>query len=70
VSRQLDVLAWLALVPLALMARSGLRPHSLGGLFEKLFLAIELLWFLVAARHVARTARGTAVSSRAGGSAR
>jgi hypothetical protein len=24
-----------------------LRPHSLGGLYEKLFLAIELVWLLV-----------------------
>ena len=71
-ARQLDVLAWLALVPLALMARAGLRPHSLGALWEKVFLAIELLWFLVAARHVRRLGRPpqAAVRTRAKGSAR
>lgn len=46
----LDVVAWAALLPLALMVRAGLHPHSAGGLFEKLFLAAELLWLgLVAA---------------------
>ena len=45
-----DVVAWAALVPLALMVRSGLHADSAGGLFEKLFLAAELLWLgLVAA---------------------
>jgi hypothetical membrane protein len=45
----LAVLSYGAFVPVLLLGRSHLRPHSLGGLFEKLFLAVELAWFLVAA---------------------
>ncbi len=49
----LAVLSWGALVPVLLLGRAHLRPHSLGGLYEKLFLAVELAWFLVAAVWVA-----------------
>lgn len=57
----LAVLSWGALVPVLLLGRAHLRPHSLGGLYEKLFLAVELAWFLVAAVWVAamRDRRGS-----------
>lgn len=45
----LGVLSYGAFVPVLLLGRARLRPHSLGGLYEKLFLAAELSWFLVAA---------------------
>ncbi|HEY7397946.1 MAG TPA: DUF998 domain-containing protein [Gaiellaceae bacterium] len=57
----LNVLSWGALVPIVLLGHAHLRPHSLGGLYEKVFLAIELAWFLVAAAWIARSA---AVGSR------
>lgn len=53
----LAVLSWGALVPILLLGRSHLRPHSLGGLFEKVFLAMELLWLLTVAAWIARTVR-------------
>jgi hypothetical protein len=43
----LTALAYAALIPVLLLGRAHLRPHSLGGLYEKLFLAIELVWLLV-----------------------
>jgi len=33
-----------ALVPLLLLGRAGFHPQSLGGLYEKIFLGMELLW--------------------------
>ncbi len=45
----LAVLSYGAFLPVLLLARSRFHPHSLGGLYEKLFLAAELSWFLVAA---------------------
>jgi hypothetical membrane protein len=56
----LAVLSWGALVPIVLLARAHLRLHSLGGLYEKLFLAIELGWFLVASLWIARSAESAA----------
>lgn len=38
-----------ALVPIVLLAHAKLRPHTLGGLYEKIFLAIELLWLFIVA---------------------
>jgi hypothetical membrane protein len=38
-----------ALVPVLLLGKARLRAHSLGGLYEKLFLAVELSWFVLAA---------------------
>jgi hypothetical membrane protein len=52
----LGALSWGALVPVVLLARAHLRPHSLGGIYEKTFLAIELGWFLVASVWIARSA--------------
>ena len=43
----MTVLSWAALVPLLVLGRVHLGPHSLGGLYEKLFLAIELVWLVV-----------------------
>lgn len=51
----LAALSWGAIVPIILLGRSHLRPHSLGGLYEKLFLAPELLWLLAAAAWIARS---------------
>jgi len=53
----LNVLSWGAIVPILLLGHARLRPHSLGGLYEKIFLAMELLWFTVAAFWVARLDR-------------
>lgn len=49
----LALLAWGALVPILLLGRAKLRPHSLGGLYEKLFLGLELAWLLLASIRVA-----------------
>ena len=49
----LTALSWGALVPVVLLAHAHLRPHSLGGLYEKLFLAVEIGWLLLAAAWVA-----------------
>ena len=54
VTPTLIVLSWGALVPVLLLGKAHLRPHSLGGLYEKLFLAVELGWLLVAAAWVVR----------------
>jgi hypothetical protein len=43
------VLSWGALVPLLLLGRVGFHPHSLGGLYEKIFLGMELLWLALVA---------------------
>jgi len=45
----LAVFSYGAFIPVVLLAKSHLRPHSLGGLYEKLFLAAELGWLLLAA---------------------
>jgi len=54
VAGALAALSWGALVPVLLLGHAHLRPHSLGGLYEKLFLAVELGWLLVAALWIAR----------------
>jgi len=56
----LVVLSWGALVPILLLGKTHLRPHSLGGLWEKIFLAVELAWFLVAAVWIATGPGGEA----------
>ena len=45
VSTLLQVLSWVAIVPILALGRVHLRPRSLGGLWEKVFLGIELAWF-------------------------
>jgi hypothetical membrane protein len=57
VSPALTLISWAALIPILLLGRSKLRPHSLGGLWEKVFLGIELLWLAVAATWIAGHAR-------------
>jgi hypothetical membrane protein len=49
VTRALALISWAALVPILLLGRAKLRPHSLGGLWEKTFLGVELLWLAVVA---------------------
>jgi hypothetical protein len=43
---------------LALLEHAGVRMHSLGGLWEKTFLAAELGWFVLAAAWVVRVGAG------------
>ena len=50
----LTALSWGALVPVLLLGRAHLRPHSLGGLWEKIFLGIELAWLLTVALWIGR----------------
>jgi hypothetical protein len=40
--------ALVAIIPLALIGHTHFRPHTLGGLYERIFLGLELLWILVA----------------------
>ena len=49
VRTRLRVLAWAGVVAIVLLASAGIRQHSLGGLWEKLFLACELGWAVVLA---------------------
>jgi hypothetical protein len=58
----LSVLSWAALVPIVLLGRTHFRPHSLGGLWEKVFLGLELAWFLTAAVGVLALERDDAAS--------
>ena len=51
-SRVLIVLSWVAIVPVVLTGRTHFRLHSLGGLYEKIFLALELAWLAIAAAKV------------------
>jgi hypothetical membrane protein len=53
VSTVLQVLSWVAIVPILALGRVHLRPHSLGGLWEKIFLAVELVWLLIVAAWIA-----------------
>jgi hypothetical membrane protein len=54
----LSGLAYGALVPILLLGHAHLRPHSLGGLYEKIFLAIELVWLLVASSSIIAAGAG------------
>jgi hypothetical protein len=54
VARTLTVLSWGAVVPILLLGRTRFRAHSLGGLYEKVFLAVEIAWLLVAALWAAK----------------
>jgi hypothetical membrane protein len=62
----LAALSWGALVPVLLLGHARLRPGSLGGLYEKIFLGMELAWFALAAVWVVRlpTARLAAGAHR------
>jgi len=62
VATPMAVLSWGALVPFLLLGRAGFHPHSLGGLYEKISLAMELLWLALVAACVARGAGDSAVS--------
>jgi hypothetical protein len=43
-------------VPFLLLGHAGFGAHTLGGLYEKIFLAMELLWLAVVAVSIARRA--------------
>lgn len=60
----LMVLSWGAIVPVLLLGRAHLRPHSLGGLYEKVFLGLELAWLLAAAAWIARAGDAEPVAAR------
>lgn len=57
----LAVLAWGALLPLGLLIVVGFHTDSLGGLCEKTFIFMELLWMVLAAAHVALGRGGTSI---------
>lgn len=57
VSTWLLAIAGLALVPLLLLRHSGFGGHALGGLYERLFLALELLWILVVGLTIHKSSR-------------
>jgi len=63
----LAVLAYAAIVPVALLGHAHLRPNSLGGLYEKLFLAIELAWLFVVSWSIAGQRAPRRVSAVAAG---
>jgi len=50
----LTVLSRGAVLPVLVLGWVHLRPHSLGGLYEKLFLGMELAWFLLVAWRISR----------------
>lgn len=58
VAPALSVLAWAAFAPIVLLLGTRFRATSLGGFWEKVFLAIELAWFLLAALWIARAEAG------------
>lgn len=58
----LALLSWGAFVPAILLGKSHLRFHSLGGLWEKVFLGVELAWLLLVAVRIARN-RGAEVEA-------
>jgi hypothetical membrane protein len=53
VATMLYVLSWLCVVPILLLVHANLKVHSLGGLWEKTFLGMELAWFLIVAGWIA-----------------
>jgi hypothetical protein len=59
----LNALSWGALVPIVLLGRAHLRPESLGGLYEKIFLAVELAWFALAAAWIVRRSRSPSLNA-------
>lgn len=56
VATPLMALAWGALIPLLLLGHAHFRRASLGGLYEKIFLGVELIWLMVAALAAGRIA--------------
>lgn len=50
-------LALAAIIPLLLLGHTGFRPRSLDGLYERAFLLLEWLWFLVLLLRALGTAR-------------
>jgi hypothetical membrane protein len=60
--RLLMLLSWGAVVPVLLLGQAHLRPHTAGGLYEKLFLGAEPAWLLAAAAWIA-SARVEAIVS-------
>ena len=55
ISRALVALSVMAMIALLLLGHAHFGLHTLGGLYEKLFIAIELLWLLAASWSIAGT---------------
>jgi hypothetical membrane protein len=51
------VLSIAAVVALTLLGHSHFRPHTLDGLYERLFLGLELLWILIVGLRLYRTSQ-------------
>jgi hypothetical membrane protein len=49
----LYMISRIAIVAVLLLGHTHLRIHTLGGLYERLFLGLELLWFLIVAVRIA-----------------
>jgi hypothetical membrane protein len=64
VRRRLLALSWAGVVAVVLLGHSGLHRHSLGGLWEKVFLGCELGWFLLVALWIVRLEPESADPSR------
>lgn len=56
ISGWLLAISLVAVLPLLLLSHSHFSPHSPGGLYERLFLGLELLWILVAGLGIHRSA--------------
>lgn len=54
IRRTLVLISLSALIPLLLLGHAHFGRHTLGGLYEKIFIAIELLWLAIAAVFAAR----------------
>jgi hypothetical membrane protein len=61
IRRTLVIVSFGALIPLLLLGHVHFGRHTLGGLYEKLFLAIELLWLAIAAAFAGRVEPPAAV---------
>jgi hypothetical membrane protein len=54
----------IAFIPLLLLGHAHFGVHTLGGLYEKLFIAIELVWLVTAAAFAARIDSTAALASQ------
>jgi hypothetical protein len=63
VARPMAVLSWGAIVPMLLLLHTHLRRHQPGGLYEKVFLGMELLWLALVAARILVAARESAAAN-------
>jgi hypothetical protein len=69
-SRLLLGISIAGLVAALLFASTGLREHALGGLWERLFLGLELAWLFIVSVRIARSEPSPSVAARQGGRGR